>query len=170
MKLQDFHLVIKPCKKHERSVWVLPVLPPPTWGFWAKSPLVRREMLCSASGAKYKKWQCRHHGIPMKSLNVWGKENQKWWHGAGWLMEECWRWGASIEMVGRGPWPHSGVRIWCNSMSGTNPAVGIIGSCRMKWHPTWPTSTSTFSSKRFVEESSPVDRRWGTTGHLTVQI
>ena len=116
-----------------------------------------------------------HHGIHKRRLSVWVREIWKWWRSAGWLMGECWRWsGWWMTMVGRTPWPYSGIRRCCNSMSGrrsgTNPADKITGSCKTERHLTRPNSTSTFSSKRFVEGLSPVDCRWGTSGHYTILL
>ena len=111
----------------------------------------------------------------MRKLNARGREIQKWWLGAGWLMGECWQWGGWwMRIVGPTPWPHSGIRRCCNSMSGqrsgTNPGTEITSSCKTEQHLTQPTSTSTFSSKGFLEGSSPVNRRWGKTGHYTFWI
>ena len=77
-------------------------------------------------------------------------------------------------MVCPTPLPHSSIRRCCNSMSGqrsrTNPGAEITGSCKTEQHLTQLTSTSTFSSKSFVEGSSPVNRHWGTTGHHTFWV
>ena len=63
-------------------------------------------------------------------------------------------------MVGRSPWPHSGIRRCCNSMSGrrcgTNPAAKTSGSSKTELCLTQPTSTSTFSSESFVEGHLPL--------------
>ena len=110
----------------------------------------------------------------MRRLSVRGREIQKWRHGAGWLIGECWQWGGWwMRMVGPTQWPQSGIR-WCSNRisgmrSGTDPAAKITGSCKTERHLTRPTLTSTFSSKSFVEGSFPIDCRMGTTGHHTVQ-
>ena len=79
-----------------------------------------------------------------------------------------------MRMVGCRPWPHIGIRRCCNSMSSrkskTNPAVGITGSSKTKRHLTLQTSTSTVASKGLVQESSSIDRRWGTTCHREAEI
>ena len=104
---------------------------------------------------------------PKMRLNVRGREIWKWWHGEGWLMGECWRWGGWwTRMVGRSWWPCGGIRICYNSMysrqSKIDQALGVTGLCKMEQRPAQPTSTSTFSITNFKQECSPF---WSPLGH-----
>ena len=150
-------------QNHGKLGWILQMVSLPTVWLSKKSPLVRSEMVCAASGAQCKERpdagamgsqdevECKRQG-DLKVMAWWGLVD-------GRMLEVRW-------MVDENGRPQSVTLQRYQDMYSRqykiDQALGVTGLCKMEQRPAQPTSASTFSMTNFKQECSPF---WSPLGH-----